>query len=94
MFASFHDGDHLGKTFEARSFYRSEWMRLEKFNDLVQLLDASNSEFLPITMIRRDQTKSEEPLQLLENRHVFLVLHHSKLWKGLPAYLSSYSAAD
>ena len=65
MFASIHDGDHLGKTFEARSFYRSEWMCFEKLHDLVQLFGASNSKFLPITMIGGDLTESEEPLQLL-----------------------------
>src|SRR5262249_25420262 len=54
MVASIHDGDHLGKTFEARSFYRSERMRLEKLDNLVQLLDASNPEFFPITMISSD----------------------------------------
>ena len=51
MLASLHDGDHLGKTFEARSFYRSEWMCLEKLDDFVELFDASDSQFLSITMI-------------------------------------------
>ena len=85
VFASIHDGDHLGKTLEARSFYRSKWMRFEKLDDLIQLLDASNPKFFPVTMISSDQTESEESLQLFENRQVFLVLHHSKLWKDLPA---------
>jgi hypothetical protein len=65
VLASIHDGDHLGKTFEARSFYRSERMRLEKLHNLIQLFDASNSKLLPITMIGGDLTESEEPLQLL-----------------------------
>ena len=30
MFASIHDGDHLGKTFEVRSFYRFERVPLRK----------------------------------------------------------------
>jgi len=94
MFASIHDGDHLGKTLKTRSFYRSQWMRPEKPDDFVQLFDSSDSELFPITMIGGDLTKPEEPLQLLKNRYIFPVLHHSKLWEDLPAQLHARLPVD
>jgi hypothetical protein len=84
MIAVIHNVDHLSKTFEARSFYRSQWMRPEKPDDFRQLLDSSDSQLLTVTVIRGDLAKSEKFLQLLQNRYISLVLHHAKLGKDLP----------
>ena len=84
MIASLHHGNHLGKTLETRSFHRAEWMFSEELHDFHQLLDSSDSELFPITMIRGDLPESEELVKSLQNRNIALMLHHSELGKNLP----------
>ena len=47
-----HEADHLGEAIEARSLYRSQWIRLEeRYHSFGQLLDSPYAELLAITVI-------------------------------------------
>src|SRR5262245_51963278 len=59
-----------------------------------QLCEASDAEFLPITVIRGDLPASEELAHLLEDGDVPLVLYHAELWKDLPAYRHAWLPVD
>src|SRR6267142_6510221 len=86
MFASTHEADHLDKAIEARSLYRSQWIRLEeRYHSFGQLLDSPYAELLAITVIHGDLAATEERSKLLEEGNIPLMLYHAKLWKDLPA---------
>ena len=88
MLASLHQANHLGKTLETRALHRPQWMSLEeRYDSLGQLLESSDTELPSITMVDGDLTAAEKLAQLLENDNVPLVLHHTELWKDLPADL-------
>ena len=90
--AELHHADDNSKLLKLIGFRRSQWVRFEKRNDAVHQVgkrsDVETPEILPMVVVPAvdaDTAASEEVLQLVQDMHAPLPLHHRELGLDLPS---------
>ena len=99
--AELHRADDSSELLKLIGFRRSQWVRLEKRNDAAHQVgkrsDVETPEILPMVVvptIDADTAASKEVLQLVQDVHAPLSLHHRELGLGLPPQATRAVAED